>query len=112
MYGENGALLRAELASLLTQHRVQLRIGGDGTHSVIRSERVSLVWLNSPSNPTGRVLPVDHLRKVVAWCRERGALLVSSEKITPHRSGRASSGMLGMRRQRQYQVRQTLGRLS
>jgi succinyldiaminopimelate transaminase len=41
--------------------------------------RVSLVWLNSPSNPTGRVLPVDHLRKVVAWCRERGALLVSDE---------------------------------
>jgi succinyldiaminopimelate transaminase len=42
-------------------------------------ERVSLVWLNSPSNPTGRVLPVDHLRKVVSWCRERGALLVSDE---------------------------------
>ena len=42
-------------------------------------ERVALVWLNSPSNPTGRVLPVEHLRKVVAWCRERGALLVSDE---------------------------------
>ena len=42
-------------------------------------ERVTLVWVNSPSNPTGRVLPVDHLRKVVAWCRERGALLVSDE---------------------------------
>ena len=42
-------------------------------------ERVSLVWVNSPSNPTGRVLPVAHLRKVVAWCRERGALLVSDE---------------------------------
>jgi succinyldiaminopimelate transaminase len=42
-------------------------------------ERVSLVWVNSPSNPTGRVLPVDHLRKVVSWCRERGALLVSDE---------------------------------
>ena len=42
-------------------------------------ERVSLAWVNSPSNPTGRVLPVDHLRKVVAWCRERGVLLVSDE---------------------------------
>ena len=39
----------------------------------------ALVWLNSPSNPTGRVLPPDHLRKVVDWCRERGALLVSDE---------------------------------
>jgi succinyldiaminopimelate transaminase len=42
-------------------------------------ERVSLVWINSPSNPTGRVLPADHLRKVVAWARERGVLLVSDE---------------------------------
>ena len=32
----------------------------------------ALVWVNSPSNPTGRVLPLDHLRKVVDWCRERG----------------------------------------
>ncbi len=39
----------------------------------------ALLWVNSPSNPTGRVLPPDHLRKVVAWCRERGVLLVSDE---------------------------------
>lgn len=42
-------------------------------------ERPALLWLNSPSNPTGRVLPVEHLRKVVDWCRERGTLLVSDE---------------------------------
>jgi len=42
-------------------------------------ETPALLWLNSPSNPTGRVLPPDHLRKVVDWCRERGALLVSDE---------------------------------
>ena len=41
--------------------------------------RVRLVWLNSPSNPTGRVLPVEHMAKVVAWGRERGALVVSEE---------------------------------
>jgi succinyldiaminopimelate transaminase len=40
---------------------------------------VDLVWLNSPSNPTGRVLPVEHLRKVVAWARERDAVVVSDE---------------------------------
>ena len=39
----------------------------------------ALLWLNSPSNPTGRVLPVEHLRKVVDWCRERKTLLVSDE---------------------------------
>jgi succinyldiaminopimelate transaminase len=40
---------------------------------------VRLVWLNSPSNPTGRVLPVSHLRKVVEWARERGAVVASDE---------------------------------
>ncbi|GEP34860.1 aminotransferase [Nocardioides szechwanensis] len=42
-------------------------------------ETPALLWLNSPSNPTGRVLPVDHLKKVVDWCRERGVILVSDE---------------------------------
>ena len=26
-----------------------------------------VLWLNSPANPTGAVLPVEHLRKVVRW---------------------------------------------
>ncbi|WP_343050166.1 aminotransferase class I/II-fold pyridoxal phosphate-dependent enzyme [Nocardioides ungokensis] len=38
-------------------------------------ETPALLWLNSPSNPTGRVLPPAHLRKVVDWCRERGTIL-------------------------------------
>lgn len=42
-------------------------------------ERPALLWVNSPANPTGRVLPVAHLRKMVDWCRERGTLLVSDE---------------------------------
>lgn len=40
---------------------------------------VKLVWVNSPANPTGRVLGKDHLRKVVAWARERGAIVASDE---------------------------------
>lgn len=40
---------------------------------------VPLVWLNSPANPTGRVLPVEHLRKVVAWARDRGAVVAADE---------------------------------
>ncbi len=39
----------------------------------------AMLWLNSPANPTGRVLPVEHLRKVVTWARERGVLLASDE---------------------------------
>jgi succinyldiaminopimelate transaminase len=45
--------------------------------------RPGLVWLNSPSNPTGKVLPVEHLRKVVAWARERGAVVASDECYCP-----------------------------
>jgi succinyldiaminopimelate transaminase len=39
----------------------------------------ALIYLNSPSNPTGRVLGVDHLRKVVGWARERGVVVTSDE---------------------------------
>jgi succinyldiaminopimelate transaminase len=45
--------------------------------------RVKLIWINSPSNPTGRVLPEAHLRKVVDWARERGAVLASDECYLP-----------------------------
>jgi succinyldiaminopimelate transaminase len=38
-----------------------------------------LVYVNSPSNPTGAVLGVEHLRKVVEWARTRGALVASDE---------------------------------
>lgn len=41
--------------------------------------RVGLVWVNSPANPHGRVLPTEHLAKVVAWGRERGAIVASDE---------------------------------
>jgi succinyldiaminopimelate transaminase len=39
----------------------------------------ALVYINSPSNPTGAVLGTDHLRKVVGWARERGAIVASDE---------------------------------
>ncbi|MCW2718071.1 succinyldiaminopimelate transaminase [Pseudonocardia sp.] len=41
--------------------------------------RVALVWVNSPSNPTGRVLPAEHLRRVIGRARERGAVVASDE---------------------------------
>ncbi len=42
-------------------------------------QRPALIYLNSPSNPTGKVLPPDHLRKVVSWARDRGVLIASDE---------------------------------
>lgn len=42
-------------------------------------EPVRLAWINSPSNPTGQVLPPEHLRDWVRWAREHGAVLASDE---------------------------------
>lgn len=38
-----------------------------------------LVWLNSPGNPTGRVLSASRLAAIVDWARSTGAVLVSDE---------------------------------
>ncbi|MEZ7003740.1 bifunctional succinyldiaminopimelate transaminase/glutamate-prephenate aminotransferase [Streptomyces sp. AD55] len=38
-----------------------------------------LLWLNSPSNPTGRVLSKPELTRIVAWARKHGVLVVSDE---------------------------------
>jgi succinyldiaminopimelate transaminase len=39
----------------------------------------ALVWLNSPSNPTGSVLSAERMAQVVSWARERGAVVASDE---------------------------------
>lgn len=39
----------------------------------------ALVWLNSPSNPTGEILGASALREWVQWARERGAIIASDE---------------------------------
>ena len=38
-----------------------------------------LLWVNSPGNPTGKVLGVEHLAKVVAWAREHEVVVASDE---------------------------------
>ncbi|GAB3454748.1 succinyldiaminopimelate transaminase [Actinophytocola sediminis] len=65
-------------------YEVGIRLAGA---SVLRTDglfaagplRPALVWINSPANPTGQVLPVEHLRKVVDWARERGAVVAADE---------------------------------
>ncbi|GGN35898.1 succinyldiaminopimelate transaminase [Streptomyces fuscichromogenes] len=40
---------------------------------------LKLLWLNSPSNPTGKVLSRQELTEIVAWARAHGVLLFSDE---------------------------------
>jgi succinyldiaminopimelate transaminase len=51
--------------------------------TAIGPEPVKLIWINSPGNPSGKVLPPAHLRKVVDWARERGAVVASDECYLP-----------------------------
>jgi succinyldiaminopimelate transaminase len=39
----------------------------------------ALVWINSPANPTGRILDAGALKNWVKWARERESLLASDE---------------------------------
>ena len=43
------------------------------------SDAVRLVWVNSPANPTGRVLDAERLAAIVAWARSVGAVVASDE---------------------------------
>jgi succinyldiaminopimelate transaminase len=69
-------------------YEVGVRLAGA---QVVRSDsltglgpaRVRLIWINSPGNPTGRVLPPAHLRKVADWAAERGAVVASDECYLP-----------------------------
>jgi succinyldiaminopimelate transaminase len=64
-----------EVGALVAGCRV---VRADAT-TALGPARVSLLWVNSPANPHGRVLPPEHLAKVVAFARERGAVVVSDE---------------------------------
>jgi len=71
--------------------------------------RPSLLWLNSPSNPTGETLSAEVMAARVRWARERGALVASDEcygefgweaepvsVLHPSVCGRSHQGVLAM----------------
>jgi len=47
--------------------------------AAVGDERPALVWLNSPSNPTGQILDAVELRRRVDWACARGAIVASDE---------------------------------
>lgn len=58
-------------------------VRSDSLFALGPAPRVRLIWVNSPSNPTGAVLPVEHLRKIVEWARERDAVVACDECYLP-----------------------------
>jgi succinyldiaminopimelate transaminase len=70
---------------------------------------VGMVWINSPGNPSGRVLGADELRAIVAWGRQHGVLIASDEcyvelgweaeplsVLSPSVSGGSTEGLLAL----------------
>lgn len=45
----------------------------------IGPETPGMVFINSPANPSGKVLGLAHLRKVVEWARQRDVIIASDE---------------------------------
>ena len=43
------------------------------------TDKTKLLIVNSPSNPTGRVIPPDEMRKIIEVCAEKGVFVVTDE---------------------------------
>jgi aspartate aminotransferase len=43
------------------------------------TDKTKLLIINSPNNPTGRVIPADEMRRIVEVCAERGVNLLTDE---------------------------------
>lgn len=49
------------------------------TDAVEEVDNASMIWLNTPSNPTGAVLEVDRMAEIVRWARSREIPVISDE---------------------------------
>ena len=57
---------------------------------------VDLAWINSPSNPTGRVHSREELLKVVTWSRKTGTPVASDECYLPFPDQEAGESILSL----------------
>jgi succinyldiaminopimelate transaminase len=73
-YEVGARLARAEYETYDTETFAATPAGAD-----LDPTNLKLLWLNSPSNPTGKVLSKDELTRIVAWAREHGILIFSDE---------------------------------
>jgi succinyldiaminopimelate transaminase len=57
---------------------------------------VDLVWINSPSNPTGRVHSESELRSVIDWSREKKIPIASDECYLPFPDSKKGVSILAL----------------
>ena len=63
-------------------------------------EKIRILWINYPHNPTGATASYEHLEKVSAFCREHDVLLFSDECYNDLYSGEAPPSILEITRER------------
>jgi succinyldiaminopimelate transaminase len=59
-------------------------------------KRADLAWINSPSNPTGRVHSREELEACLNWARKSGATLASDECYLPFTNGIKAQSILAI----------------
>ena len=80
-YLESSTVLIPEIA-YPTYHVGALLAGADSVPVAIDANSwpiADLAWLNSPSNPTGRVHSVDEVKACIDWSRKNKSVLISDE---------------------------------
>ena len=63
-----------EPEKILQGENIAGRVASDANVSEVR-----LAWVNSPSNPTGRITPPERLAELAAWAKQSGVVLASDE---------------------------------
>jgi len=88
-YGENGQQIRAGLTTLLRQHRIQHRLGGQGIHTVPES--------TTPEQREELGQLIQRYRyAAMAWCLQ--AATATNPKVALEGSTERSRGPAGRRR--------------
>ncbi|EGC40476.1 hypothetical protein DICPUDRAFT_25072 [Dictyostelium purpureum] len=58
---------------------IDFKIDLDVFDELYRKNKVKMVVLNNPNNPTGFIFPSNEIKKVVDWCRKKRVHLLSDE---------------------------------
>ncbi len=62
-------------------------------------ERLAILWINYPHNPTGAQMTREELARVAAWARERGILLAADECYCDVHGGSPAPSILEVARE-------------
>ncbi|MFN6964312.1 MAG: pyridoxal phosphate-dependent aminotransferase [Pyrinomonadaceae bacterium] len=76
-FPEIGAFCRAKNVFIETQE-TDFILTADQVRDAI-TERTKLLIINSPNNPTGRVIPAGEIRRIIETCAERGVYVLTDE---------------------------------